>query len=165
MKYYLLIVFCIISFFGYSQNYTTAQIELIKTNQTANEGDIYHDTDLDIYYLGESEGTLIVLSYGTLNPNNDGAAYTSNYTIQPSDNGSILEFNSPTDITVTVPQGLPPGFQVSITQLGEGQVIFVGAGSLEVNNAYFLNRTSRRFSKVGIEISSTNQVILSGDVQ
>ena len=165
MKYYLLFIFGIISFLGYSQNYTTAQIESIKTNQTANEGDIYHDTELDVYYLGESGGTLIVLSYGTLNPNNDGVAYSSNYTLQLSDNGSILEFNSLTDITLTIPQGLPPGFQVSVTQLGEGQVIFVGAGSLEVNNAYFLNRTSRQFSKVGIEISSTNLVILSGDVQ
>lgn len=165
MKYYILFIFSIISFLGYSQNYTTSQIETIKTNLTASEGDIYHDTDLDIYYLGESSGSLIILSYGTLNPNNDGVAYTSNYTLQASDNGSILEFNSASNINLTVPQGLPPGFQVSITQLGDGQVIILGDGGLTINNAYFLNRTSRKFSKVGIEITSTNLVILSGDVQ
>lgn len=150
---------------GQAQEYTTSEINTIHTSKTAAEGDIYHDTDLDVFYLGESGGTLIVLTFGTLNPNNLGVAYTADYTLSESDHGSILEFDSPTDITLTVPTGLPPGFQVSITQLGEGQVVIVGAGSLQINNPYLLNKTSRKFSKVGIEISSTNLVILSGDVQ
>lgn len=165
MKFILFLFLFTLSFITQAQNYTTSEINTIHTNKTAAEGDIYHDTDLDVFYLGESGGTLIVLTLGTLNPNNLGVAHTSDYTLQESDNGSILEFNSASDITLTVPTGLPPGFQVSITQLGDGQVEVVGASGLVINNPYLLNKTSRKFSKVGIEITSTNLVILSGDVQ
>lgn len=161
LTFFILVSTCLIQ----AQDYTTTEIQTIHANKTAAEGDIYHDTELDIFYLGESSGTLIILTTGTLNPNNLGVAHTSNYTLQASDHGSIIEFDSPTDVNLTVPTGLPPGFQVSITQLGDGQVIILGQGSLDINNPYFLNRTSRKFSKVGIEISSTNLVILSGDVQ
>lgn len=166
MKLFFLTFFLFLStYIIQAQDYTTAEIKTIHTNKTAAEGDIYHDSELDIFYLGESSGSLIILTTGTLNPNNLGVAHTSDYTLQASDHGSIIEFDSSTDVNLTVPTGLPPGFQVSITQLGDGQVIILGQSGLTINNPYFLNRTSRKFSKVGIEISSTNLVILSGDVQ
>jgi hypothetical protein len=84
--------------------------------------------------------------------------------LQASDNGSIIEFNSATGVTLTIPTGLPVGFQCSITQLGTGQVTFIGSG-VTVRNSYNFTKTAAQYSKAGIEIASTGIAILSGDLQ
>lgn len=89
---------------------------------------------------------------------------TSNYSVTSADNGKILEFNSAVDVTCVIPSGLPAGFQISVTQLGSGRVNFVGSGVI-LNNAYGYNKTAFRYSKAGVEVSSTNEVIISGDLR
>lgn len=89
---------------------------------------------------------------------------TSSYTLQPSDNGKIIEMNSASAILLTVPSGLPIGFQCSITQLGAGQVTFVGSG-VTLRNAYGYTKTALQYSKAGVEIASSGDVILSGDLR
>lgn len=89
---------------------------------------------------------------------------TAAYTLQLTDHNSVIEFNSAVNVNCTVPAGLPTGFQVSITQLGQGRVTFVSGGP-PLRNAYNLDRTSKRYSKVGVEVSSTGEVILSGDLR
>ncbi|MPV86986.1 hypothetical protein [Ostreibacterium oceani] len=87
---------------------------------------------------------------------------TASYTLTLADNNKIIEFNTAANVTCTIPAGLPPGFQVSITQLGTGRVEFVGGAT--VRNAYNAFRTARRYSKAGVEIASTGEAIISGDV-
>ena len=87
---------------------------------------------------------------------------TSNYTLTLADQNKIIEFNSTTNVTCTIPATLPIGFQVSISQLGTGRVQFVGGAT--VRNAYNSFRTARRYSKAGVEIASTGEAIISGDV-
>lgn len=87
---------------------------------------------------------------------------TANYTLALADNNKIIEFNSASDVVCTIPSGLPAGFQVSITQLGSGRVEFVGGAT--VRNAYDAFKTARQYSKAGVEIASTGEAIISGDV-
>lgn len=122
---------------------------------------IVYNTDVNLYYY-----------YSTANnawmPINVGSIINSNvtsYTLAAIDNGRIIDFTSATTVTVTVPNTLPVGFQVSITQAGTGSVAFVGSGGMVINNRYSGTQTSGQWSKIGIEVRAINSVILSGDVK
>lgn len=74
---------------------------------------------------------------------------TSNYTLQLSDVGSLIRFNSTSAITVSVPNdstaNIPNGTRIDIVQIGTGGVVISGAsgvtvealaGILGLNNQY-----------------------------
>ena len=90
---------------------------------------------------------------------------SATYTLSSADLGRILDFTSNTAITLTVPNALTTGFQVSITQAGTGSITVVGSGGMVVNNRWGGTRTSGRWAKAGIEVRATNSAVLSGDVQ
>ncbi len=88
----------------------------------------------------------------------------SNYTLSAADSGKVLYVTSATDITMTIPSGLPAGFNVSVYQYGTGTVHFVGAGAQVVHR---LERfyTAGQYAGVGL-ISYTSDVInLTGDLK
>lgn len=82
-----------------------------------------------------------------------------------SDYGKILDFTAATNITLTVPNTLPQGFQVSITQAGTGRIIFSGSGGMTINNRWGGTQTSGQWAKAGLEVRATNSSVLSGDVR
>ena len=91
---------------------------------------------------------------------------TVSYQLTPADNGKIIEFNSASAVNCTIPTGLPAGFQVSISQIGLGQVTFVAGSGMTLRNAYNFTKTATQWSKAGVEITSTTTTaILSGDMQ
>jgi hypothetical protein len=55
------------------------------------------------------------------------------YTFIAADNGEIVTFNNGSTITVTVPTGLPVGFNCTAIQLGVGQVGFTAASGVTLN--------------------------------
>ena len=55
------------------------------------------------------------------------------YTFIAADNGEIVTFNNGSTITVTVPTGLPVGFNCTSIQLGAGQVGFTAASGVTLN--------------------------------
>jgi len=55
------------------------------------------------------------------------------YTFVAADNGKIVTFNNGSTITVTVPTGLPVGFNCTGIQLGAGQVGFTAASGVTLN--------------------------------
>ncbi len=89
----------------------------------------------------------------------------TSYTLSSNDNSTILDFTSSSAIALTVPNTLPIGFQVSITQANTGQITITGSGGMVVSNRWNGNRTSGRWAKAGIEVRATNSAVLSGDVQ
>ncbi|MBP6234717.1 MAG: hypothetical protein KA270_19195 [Saprospiraceae bacterium] len=90
---------------------------------------------------------------------------TSSYTLSAADHGKILDFTSNSAISLTVPNTLAAGFQVSITQAGTGQITIAGSGGMSVNNRWGGTTTSGRWAKAGLEVRATNSSVLSGDVQ
>ncbi|PPH50575.1 hypothetical protein [Rathayibacter sp. AY1E1] len=57
---------------------------------------------------------------------------TGSYTISPTDSGTVLEFNSATPLTVTIPDTLPVGFEVDVLQVGDGQVTLAAAAGVGI---------------------------------
>lgn len=90
---------------------------------------------------------------------------TVDYTITAADSGKILEFNSATAVNCIIPAGLPAGLQVSVTQLGTGNVFFVPGTGVNLKNSYGFTRTALQYSKVGVEVASNAEVIISGDLR
>lgn len=56
------------------------------------------------------------------------------YTLQASDNGKILRFNSATPVVVNLPNNLVIGFNIAWSQAGAGQVTFAPASGSTMNN-------------------------------
>lgn len=58
----------------------------------------------------------------------------TSYSITGTDNGEILTFNNVSATTLTVPSGLPIGFNCTVIQLGLGQVGFTAAAGVTLNS-------------------------------
>jgi hypothetical protein len=56
------------------------------------------------------------------------AGTTTNFTLQASDSGAIIEIEATSAINITVPSGLPAGFNCVIVQGGTGQATLVASG-------------------------------------
>jgi hypothetical protein len=56
------------------------------------------------------------------------------YSLLSTDNGEILTFNNGSAVTVTIPTGLPVGFNCTAIQLGAGQVGFTAAAGVTLNS-------------------------------
>jgi hypothetical protein len=138
---------------------TTAQRLLIATPVN---GLLVYDITTNSFWVYRSSFWVQLVSGVPLVNTQSGTTYT----LLGSDNGSVLEFTNAAAITLTVPAGLPSGFQCSITQLGTGIVTVVGSGTMTIRNTYNYTKTSGQYSKIGIEITSlANTAILSGDAQ
>ncbi len=90
---------------------------------------------------------------------------TGNYTLTPADDGNVLRFNSASNVTLTVPGGLPIGYNVSIYQIGTGKVIITGAGGVTVSNRLSRFRTAGVNAGAGLVCTSNNIFHLTGDLK
>lgn len=86
------------------------------------------------------------------------------YTLLSSDAGKILTFDNASDITLTVPTGLPVGFTCTIIQLGAGEVIFT-ASSTTINNRGGFDRTNGQYAMATVTQRATNTFVTGGDMQ
>jgi hypothetical protein len=87
---------------------------------------------------------------------------TTAYTLTASDYGSVIVFNSSTNVVLTVPTTLSAGFYCQVIQQGTGQVSVVGDTGVSVTSALgTLSRTTG--SSIGILLSTSTNAFLSGD--
>lgn len=89
---------------------------------------------------------------------------TANYTLIPADDGCALNFNSATDVTLTVPAGLPIGYNISIYQSGTGKVLITGSGT-SIKNRLLRFKTAGLDAAVGLLCTNTNIFHVSGDLK
>ncbi len=90
---------------------------------------------------------------------------TSNYTLTANDNSKVFTFSSASDLTLTVPSGLPIGFNISIYQTGTGRVTITGAAGVTVLNRLSRFRTAGQHAGAGLVSTSTNSFHLTGDLR
>lgn len=120
-----------------------------------------YDTDVDLYYyFSVSNNSWTAINVGSIKN-----ITATSYTLSAIDNGRILDFSAATIVTLTVPNTLPTGFQVSITQSGIGNVTLVANGGMVLNNRYGGTQTSGQWSKIGLEVRASNSAVISGDVK
>lgn len=85
---------------------------------------------------------------------------SANYSITAADNGKVIQSTSTTAIIVSIPTGLPTGFNCTVVQMGAGQITFSGT---------YLNRTgftksASQYSVVSILHLGSNSIIVTGEM-
>lgn len=84
----------------------------------------------------------------------------ANYPLTAADNGKVIQSTSATAITITIPSGLPAGFNCTVVQMGAGQITFAGT---YFNRGNF-NKTASQFAIVSILHMGSNNIIVSGEM-
>lgn len=77
-------------------------------------------------------------------------ALTANYTLRPNDFGKMLAVDSTVAVTITVPTGLPVGFNCLISQRGAGRVTVAAATGVTLSEPDAQLTTRKQFSSVAI---------------
>lgn len=90
---------------------------------------------------------------------------TGDYTLTQGDNGAILTFNSASAVTITIPTGLPIGYNISVYQIGTGKVTIASDGTTSIKNRLSRFRTAGKDAGVGIVSTATDVYHLTGDLR
>lgn len=82
------------------------------------------------------------------------------YTIDATDNGKVIQTTGASAITITIPAGLPTGFNCTVVQMGAGQITFSGT---------YLNRTgftksASQYAVISMLNLGTNNYIVTGEM-
>ena len=84
----------------------------------------------------------------------------ANYSLTATDNGKVIQSTSAGAITITIPSGLPAGFNCTIVQMGAGQITFAGT---YLNRGNF-TKTASQYAIVSILHMGSNNIIVSGEM-
>lgn len=88
------------------------------------------------------------------------ATISGGYSLTVADNGKIIQSTSASAITVTIPTGLPTGFNCTIVQMGAGQITFSGT---YLNRSGF-TKTASQYAVVSIMHLGSNSIIVAGEM-
>lgn len=88
----------------------------------------------------------------------------TSYTLVAADAGRIISCSNGSDITLTVPAGLPTGFTCTFVQLGAGEIVFT-ASSTTISNRQSFTKTAGQYAVASITMYSANNFITGGDLQ
>jgi len=83
------------------------------------------------------------------------------YTLLTSDNGKIITMNNGSSSTITIPSGLPVGYNTTVVQLGTGQVGFTSSGTT-INSAEGKLNLAFRYSAANIISYTSNTFVVAG---
>jgi hypothetical protein len=104
---------------------------------------------------GGNAGTSTISGFGA-----NVATISTGYNLSASDNGKIIQSTSASAITVTIPTGLPTGFNCTIVQMGAGQITFSGT---YLNRSGF-TKTASQYAVVSIMHLGSNSIIVAGEM-
>lgn len=150
----------LLSFCCFGQDYNESVIQDIQKYKIASEGDLYKDITNDIQYIGASDGSLKILitQYAKV------ISKVASYTLRNIESGMVFTFNSVTDVTLTVPAGLPIGTNISIYQLGAGVVTIIPGTGVTLNHRLNFRRTAGLHAGVGVLSTAQDVYHLTGDL-
>lgn len=87
----------------------------------------------------------------------------TSYTLQTSDNGSVIACSNASAFTLTVPSGLGAGFNCLVLQLGAGQVTPTASGTT-INQRESLTKTAGQYAVATLFAPSADTFVLTGDL-
>jgi hypothetical protein len=96
--------------------------------------------------------------------------YNTNFTININNNGQVIYVNSTAPVTGTIqnfdaPDSLPEGFNVTVIQINQGNVIFNDTITSFFKNRINANKTAGRYAIASIlKLPNSNEFLLYGDV-
>jgi hypothetical protein len=114
--------------------------------------------------VASGAGLLAVLGAGPSEAALSTSTKTGSYTLTAADAGAVIQFDSPTDVTLTVPAAVGAvGMLVEVCQLGVGRVRLVGSGGAVLNSpGSLMSRT--QYSTLGLRKRSSSAWIVTGDL-
>ena len=134
---------------------TTAEINAVTPGE---QGAVVYNTDTKklMVFDGVSWGNSSGLA--TVKP------LTDSYILTAADNGTVITINNSGVTTLTIPASLPIGFNISVYQIGTGQVTIAGASGVTLKNRRSKFKTSGKDAGVGVICTATNIFHLTGDL-
>jgi hypothetical protein len=87
----------------------------------------------------------------------------TSYSLVAADNGKIININVSAAFTLTIPSGLPVGFNCTIVQYGSGQITLSNSGTTLKNRNSF-NKSAGQYSIITIINMGTETYITSGEM-
>lgn len=85
---------------------------------------------------------------------------SANYSITAADNGKVIQSTGASAITISIPTGLPTGFNCTVVQMGAGQVTFSGT----ILNRTGFTKTASQYSVVSILHLGSNSILVTGEM-
>lgn len=86
------------------------------------------------------------------------------YTVKASDFGKVLRFTAATAVAVTVPNGLPSGFNCLWRVIGTGQVTFTAGAGTVLRNADGGNKSIGQYAQGSIARDLSGDIYLGGSL-
>ena len=123
-------------------------------------------TGNDISYTAGNISTTGALTGGNLSTSNISGFAANivstaiNYSLTAADNGKVIQSTSASAITITIPTGLPTGFNCTVVQMGAGQITFAGT---YLNRGTF-TKSASQYSVVSILHLGSNNIIVTGEM-
>ncbi|TMM56138.1 hypothetical protein FEE95_16045 [Maribacter algarum] len=90
---------------------------------------------------------------------------TANYQITAIDAGKVFVFDSATDVSLTIPSGLSVGYNISVYQIGDGQVTIRGGSGVTIENRLSRFKTAGKNAGVGLICTASDTFHLTGDLK
>ena len=168
-------------------NSLIANISAEVSRSTAIDNTLTNNLLQELIRATAAEATKEDLSNKSTNVSNDGASNTkypsvkavkdyvdfeslndqtgTTYSLQASDSGKVVTLNNASAITLTVPAGIPAGFNCTIVQKGVGAVSFVSGTGVTIANRLSRTMTAGQNAVATIVSISSNYFITSGDMQ
>lgn len=91
-------------------------------------------------------------------------AISAAYALVAGDNSEVIQSNAASGITVTIPSGLPAGFNCMVLQYGAGQITFSPAAGVTLINRNAYNKTIGQYALATVLHIGSNIVIISGEL-
>jgi hypothetical protein len=95
-----------------------------------------------------------------------GAVVTSKsagFSLAAADNGTVINMTSASAVTITIPAGLPDGFNCMVFQSGAGQITFSGSGITLINRSGYTKSIGQNALITVLHLGSNN-VVISGEL-
>jgi hypothetical protein len=89
---------------------------------------------------------------------------SASYQLAATDNSEVVQSNAASAITVTIPAGLPTGFNCMVLQYGAGQITFAGASGVTIINRNSYNKTIGQYALATVLHIGSNVVVISGEL-
>lgn len=88
---------------------------------------------------------------------------TASYTLARSDAGTIIEFDSPSPVTLTLPAGMQKGATFYVVQRGAGFVSFAAGAGAVLQSVHGFTRTRLPGSMMALYVASSGAYQLNGE--
>ena len=92
------------------------------------------------------------------------SSVSTSYTLAATDNAEVIQTTAASAITITIPAGLPTGFNCMVLQYGAGQVTFAAGSGVTVINRNSYTKTLGQYSIATVLHLGSNIVVISGEL-